>query len=150
MTDAVGRPGGPSSAAPIEPVPVSPLRASVPDAGEVGCIAQQVRAMMAMHEASEDMPVLSFATISAWSGLTLEQTRAAVRQLASKGVAEFWRMCWSDDGEPKGAGYALTDQGRKAAQGIEARSDETAQQAQPEGQEPDPNGCAQSTPTSEY
>lgn len=37
----------------------------------------------------------------------------------------------------------------RAAQGIEARSDETAQQAQPEGQEPDPKGCAQSTPTSE-
>ncbi len=31
----------------------------------------------------------------------------------------------------------------KIAQRIEARSDETAQPVQPEGQEPDPQGCAQ-------
>lgn len=115
----------------VEPVPVSPPDgASIPNALDpstwsCGCIAHQVKAMMTLNEASAEMPVLSFATISAWSGLTIEQTRSSVRSLASKGVAEYWPCCWSDDGEPKGAGYALTKQGRSAAQAIEARSVET-------------------------
>jgi hypothetical protein len=113
---------------------VSALRASVPSAAldpfdpstwACGCVAHQVKTMMAMAETSRDFPVLSFAKIADWAGIGLEETKAAVRQLAKKGVTEYWFTSWDDDGGFVGAGYALTDRGRAAAQAIEARRAET-------------------------
>ena len=92
-----------------------------PSTWKIGCVAHQVKAMVAMNDTPLDFPVLSFTTIAERSRLTLAETRAAVRQLAVKGAAEYWRSSWSDDGEFMGAGYALTDQGRRAAKAIEAR-----------------------------
>lgn len=95
--------------------------ATDPSTWECGCIGHQIKAMMALGRAPEDFPVLPFATIAAWSGLTLDQAKSATRQLAEKGAAQFVRGCWDDDGSPRGAGYALTPQGRLAVRRIEER-----------------------------
>lgn len=41
--------------------------------------------------------------------------RRTVRSLARKGLASFHKGLWTDDGEPAGAGYTLTPQGRALA-----------------------------------
>lgn len=42
--------------------------------------------------------------------------RRIVRHLARKGLAEYWRGLWSDDGQVAGAGYCVTEAGQSALQ----------------------------------
>lgn len=52
----------------------------------------------------------SFDPLSKKTGLDIKQVRRACRSLARKGLAEFMRGLWSDDG-PAGAGYGSTRTG---------------------------------------
>ena len=54
---------------------------------------------------------LSFDGIATLSGVPRQKIRRAVRALARKGYTQYHRAMWSDDGEPRGAGYGLTEKG---------------------------------------
>jgi len=57
---------------------------------------------------------LSFAPIEQETGYDRRTVRRNVRALARKGLAEYHRGLWSEDGKPAGAGYCITDEGRAA------------------------------------
>ena len=44
--------------------------------------------------------------------LTRKEIRRACRSLARKGLAEYSRGLWNDDGVPAGSGYGATKMGR--------------------------------------
>lgn len=50
----------------------------------------------------------AFASLSEETGLDRKQVRRACRSLSRKGLAEFGKGLWTDDGEPAGSGYAAT------------------------------------------
>lgn len=68
-------------------------------------------AFKAWDECAVDYSVISFATVSRRTGIHISKVRRAVRGLARKGLVEFFRCSWTDDGEPHGAGYGLTAAG---------------------------------------
>jgi hypothetical protein len=53
-----------------------------------------------------------FANIMDDTGLDRKQVRRACRSLAKKGLTEFKKGLWSEDGEPGGSGYGATKEGR--------------------------------------
>jgi hypothetical protein len=53
----------------------------------------------------------SFKAIAAIGGIETHLVRRAVRRLARRGLAEFHKGLWSEDGEPRGAGYGLSKAG---------------------------------------
>jgi hypothetical protein len=55
--------------------------------------------------------VFNFAYLSEETGLERPQVRRACRSLARKGLAEFFKGLWSDEGKPAGSGYAATHAG---------------------------------------
>ena len=61
---------------------------------------------------------LPFAPICREWGIDRKAVRRACRSLARKGFARFQRGLWSDDGEPAGAGYCITDTGKAAFQRV--------------------------------
>jgi len=62
-----------------------------------------------------DGDYLNFDGIAGRSGLDRLHVRRTVRSLARKGLAEYGKGLWTDDGTPAGAGYRCTAAGRKAA-----------------------------------
>lgn len=54
---------------------------------------------------------LGFAAISRRAKMDRARTRRACRSLARKGLAEFQRGLWTDDGHPGGSGYGATKAG---------------------------------------
>ena len=46
-------------------------------------------------------------------GFSYDITRAILRDLKAEGLTEYQKGLWSEDGTPMGAGYGITDQGRK-------------------------------------
>jgi hypothetical protein len=67
----------------------------------------------------------SFAALMSKTRLDRKAVRMACRSLARKGLAEFGKGLWSDDGEPAGSGYAITKAGVSAltsAEGNEAKT----------------------------
>lgn len=62
-----------------------------------------------------DFDCLGFKAIARRSKLDPKHVRRSVRALARKGLAEYIRGLWSEDGEPRGSGYRCTANGRAAA-----------------------------------
>jgi hypothetical protein len=54
---------------------------------------------------------MPFAPIMAATGLPRARVRFICRHLARKGLLQFCRALWTEDGEPRGSGYGLTDAG---------------------------------------
>jgi hypothetical protein len=52
-----------------------------------------------------------FAHIVAETGFDIKQVRKSCRYLARKGLAQYGRGLWTEDGEPFGSGYAATAAG---------------------------------------
>lgn len=74
------------------------------------------RVLAWLAENSDDgMDFCSFAPICSELNLTRAAVRRACRALARKELAVYARGLWDEDG-PRGAGYAITDRGREAAQ----------------------------------
>lgn len=71
----------------------------------------EAQAFKAWEECSEDFSVIGFQAVSQRTGLDLTKVRRAVRGLGRKGLLQFYRMSWTDDGTPNGAGYGLTKAG---------------------------------------
>lgn len=72
----------------------------------------QRRALLAMAatNASEELAVY-FRTIVATGLIPASEVRRSVRSLARKGIAEYRRALWTEDGEPAGSGYGFTPLG---------------------------------------
>jgi hypothetical protein len=73
--------------------------------------ANEKLALAGLSSTSEPEYYLSFRAISDIGGLHQSLVRRTVRQLARKGLAVYAKGLWSDSGEPRGAGYALTKAG---------------------------------------
>lgn len=74
--------------------------------------AREKQALMALFDNySDDFGYLGFKTIAACSGLDIRHVRRSVRALARKGLAEYGRGLWTEDGEPAGSGYCCTRAG---------------------------------------
>lgn len=71
--------------------------------------------LAALAAAGDSFGVLSFRGIAARVRLPRSEIRLACRSLRRKGLAEFYRGCWTEDGEPYGSGYAATTAGRAVA-----------------------------------
>ena len=54
---------------------------------------------------------MAFKTISGDTKLEVKAVRRAVRSLARKGLAKFYRGLMTEDGEVAGAGYTATEKG---------------------------------------
>lgn len=58
---------------------------------------------------------VGFDPICRETGLDRKIVRRACRSLARKGLAEFARGLWNEDGEPGGSGYGATKAGKELA-----------------------------------
>jgi monoamine oxidase len=54
---------------------------------------------------------MPFAPIMEATGLPRARVRFICRHLARKGLLQYCRALWTEDGEPRGSGYGLTDTG---------------------------------------
>jgi hypothetical protein len=71
----------------------------------------EAQAFNAWKECSEDFSIIGFKTVASRTGLDQRKVRRAVRGLARKGLVQFYRVSWTDEGIPCGAGYGLTKAG---------------------------------------
>ena len=74
---------------------------------------QKVMEFLAEH-AGHDECCWNFAGICEETGLERKVVRRACRSLARKGLAEFHKGLWNDDGKPAGAGYCASRSGCNA------------------------------------
>jgi hypothetical protein len=81
----------------------------------------EAMALRAWIDTDEDFDVLSFAAIHRRSQLPKHLVRRTVRAMGRKGVTQFVRGCWNEDGEPTGSGYGLTETGRALMREIPER-----------------------------
>lgn len=71
----------------------------------------QIKVLLALEDSDGDFSYQCFAAISRRCGLNRKRVRRAVRALARKGFAKFAKGLWTEDGDPYGSGYAITDEG---------------------------------------
>jgi hypothetical protein len=57
----------------------------------------------------------AFRSIIEATGMDRRTVRINVRALARKGLAEYHKALWTDDGTPAGAGYCITQEGQAVA-----------------------------------
>jgi hypothetical protein len=62
-------------------------------------------------EAGGDYGFFGFNPLMRETGFDRKRVRRACRSLRRKGLTEFGRGLWSDDGEPAGSGYGATRAG---------------------------------------
>lgn len=55
-----------------------------------------------------------FLPLQDFTGYDRKTVRRHVRALARKGLAEYFRGLWTDEGQPAGAGYCITNTGIEA------------------------------------
>ncbi|MFC5423014.1 hypothetical protein ACFPOB_26040 [Bosea eneae] len=80
--------------------------------GEIRLSERERKALAALCEVEGDFAFMSFASIARRSGLHAGDVRRSVRALARKGMAQFGKGLWCDDGRPAGSGYCATESGR--------------------------------------
>ena len=80
-------------------------------------VGHEAAAFKAWADCDQDSSIIGFSTVSSRTGLDIRKVRRAVRGLARKGLVQFHRVSWSEDGIPHGAGYGLTEAGDAARKG---------------------------------
>jgi Mn-dependent DtxR family transcriptional regulator len=75
---------------------------------------REMQALNALAGIDEDH-YLNFKAIARRSKLDPSYVRRSVRALARKGLAEYGKGLWTDEGELAGSGYRATAAGRAAA-----------------------------------
>lgn len=75
-------------------------------------VGYEAKAFSAWKDTPADFDVISFETVANRAEMDISKVRRAVRGLARKGLARFCRVSWTDEGQPHGAGYGLTKEGR--------------------------------------
>ena len=76
---------------------------------------KEVKVLAALASVGGDFCVIPFRSIARRVRLKRAEIRLACRSLTRKGLAEFHRGCWTEDGEPAGSGYAATKVGCERA-----------------------------------
>lgn len=71
----------------------------------------EMKVLAALASVAGDFGCLSFRGVGQRVRLNRQIIRRACRSLARKGLAEFHRALWSEDGEPRGSGYCATRKG---------------------------------------
>lgn len=84
-----------------------------------GLAAEHQRVLSAWREVDPELGYLSFRGVSRRSGVGEDKIRRIVRHLARKGLLQFGKGLWDEDG-PRGAGYGLTPAGRTAIAATDA------------------------------
>jgi predicted transcriptional regulator len=75
---------------------------------------RESKALSALVDQYEDH-YACFATIASDANIELSCVRRTVRSLARKGLAEYAKGLWTEDGAPAGSGYRATRLGRDLA-----------------------------------
>jgi Mn-dependent DtxR family transcriptional regulator len=71
----------------------------------------EAKTLTAWKGSDPDYGYLSFDQIAHRSGVERYRVRRFVRALARKGLVQYGRGLWSDEGDMRGAGYGLTTAG---------------------------------------
>lgn len=74
--------------------------------------------LKAWDETSEDFDFLPFSYVEQKTGFSRRTVKLIVRRLSKKGVTQFGKGLFNDDGEVAGSGYGLTDFGRDTLNAI--------------------------------
>lgn len=74
--------------------------------------ASVLTALVDSYSEFEDFCFMRFSRITEETRLERAVVRRACRSLTRKGLAQFGRGLWTEDGEPAGSGYAATSAGR--------------------------------------
>ena len=72
---------------------------------------------LASFDDGDGFNFVGFRPLSERTGLDVKLTRRIVRQLSRKGLAKFQSGLWTDEGEPAGSGYGITDAGHAVISG---------------------------------
>jgi len=99
----------------VEPVPVSPVPASIPSAA---LTAMERETLKAWRECSVGYG-FGFSTAANLCATPRDNIRRAVRSLARKGMLEYSRTLFWEDEAKMGSGYTLTDLGAEAIRVME-------------------------------
>jgi len=75
----------------------------------------ETKVLALLASGSEDFGIMCFSEIAYFIKLNRSEIRRACRSLKRKGLAEFHRGCWTEDGVPAGSGYGATKLGRDYA-----------------------------------
>lgn len=70
-----------------------------------------------LADESGDYGYCNFGAIHAETRIDRKAIRRACRSLTRKGLAQFGKGLWTEDGEPAGSGYAATEAGVVAIYG---------------------------------
>ena len=70
-----------------------------------------LRALYAIYSEYDGFCFLKFRSLSRRTKLNRAEVRRSARSLKRKGLAEFGRGLWTEDGEVAGSGYACTKLG---------------------------------------
>jgi hypothetical protein len=81
--------------------------------GDISLSATEAKVFKAWEGTQEDFGYLSFSATASRSGVELHRIRRSVRSIARKGLLEFGKGLWTEDGEVAGSGYGLTPAGRQ-------------------------------------
>lgn len=68
-------------------------------------------ALVRSYSSYEDFCFSGFKSLCSRTRLDRKRVRRACRSLTRKGLAQFARGLWTEDGEPAGSGYAATKAG---------------------------------------
>ena len=82
---------------------------------------REQRILSVLAEADEDYGYFGFDSLSRQTQMDRRQVRLDVRRMARKGLTQFGKGLWTDEGGLAGSGYAITESGRKALAGGEAK-----------------------------
>jgi predicted transcriptional regulator len=82
---------------------------------------ENMKVLKVLHELTAPDWAVCFAPIIRETKMPRAEVRRRCRYLKRIGLAQYCRALWSDDGEPRGAGYAVTRQGMAVAEGVAAK-----------------------------
>ena len=74
---------------------------------------REMKILNVLDDCCGDFGFVTFAFLSARTGIDQRQVRVDVRRMARKGWTEYGKGLWTESGEPAGSGYAITDAGRQ-------------------------------------
>lgn len=74
----------------------------------------------ALDDARPDDVAFHFRHFERATGLPRDEVRRRVRALARKGLLQYERGLWTDDGEMAGSGYSITEKGLRVRAALEA------------------------------
>jgi RIO-like serine/threonine protein kinase len=82
---------------------------------------ENMKVLKALHELTAPDWAVCFAPIIRETKMPRAEVRRRCRYLRRIGLAEYHSALWSDDGDPRGAGYSVTREGMAVAEGVASK-----------------------------